>query len=144
MHIEPIKHTELEEVKTLLLENNLPIDDIEDAGIKLFVAKVKNNIIGVIGLEQYGSSALLRSLAIKERHKNKKYGRDLINYLLEYCINNKIQDLYLLTTTAEKYFKKLDFSRIKRENTPVAIKKTKEFSDICPTTAVIMKKSLTS
>ena len=142
MIIELINKSDLEKVKILLLENELPIDDIEDSLIQLFVAKIGNNIVGVIGLEQYKTIGLLRSLAVKSEYKNQKYGRDLTGYFLEYCKDNKIQELYLLTTTAEKYFRKFDFYKINRENVPTMIKRTKQFSDICPVTAVIMKKDL--
>ena len=140
--IEKSLKLDLEEVKKLLLENNLPIDDIEESAVQFFIAKVDNSIVGVIGIEQYKGIGLLRSLAVQDRYKNMEIGRNLIEYLLDYSENNAIRELFLLTTSAEKYFKKFDFYKIHRENTPTTIKETKEFSDICPAAAVIMKKGI--
>lgn len=140
--IEQLIKSDLEEVKKLLLENDLPIDDIEESAVQFLVAKEGNTIVAIIGLEQYTTTGLLRSLAVRDSYKNKRIGRNLVEYLFEYCKNNAIRKLYLLTTTAEKYFEKFDFNKVQREITPTVIRKTKEFSDICPATAVVMKKSL--
>ena len=140
--VEKVSKAKLEKVKQLLIENNLPVEDFEDEYITFFIAKINNTTVGVIGLEQYEATGLLRSLAVKSDYKNLKIGRDLIEYLLRYCKNNSIQELYLLTTTAEMYFEKFGFYKITRENTPTAIKNTKEFALICPGTALIMKKIL--
>ena len=120
----------------------MPIDDIQESKVQLFVLKIDNHIIGVIGLEQYKEVALLRSLAVQDRYKNQKIGRNLIGYLLRYCNDYKVQQLYLLTATAEKYFEKFNFYKVQRENIPDRIKNTKEFSSICPVTAVVMRKDL--
>ncbi len=140
--IEKSLKSDLEKAKKLLSENDLPIEDIEESTIQLFTAKEDNNIVGIIGLEQYNKTGLLRSFAVRDNYKNLKIGRNLLEHLFEYCKNNSISDLYLLTTTAEKYFEKFIFFKIDRENTPTIIKNTKEFSSICPVTAIIMKKNL--
>jgi amino-acid N-acetyltransferase len=142
MIIERSVKSDLINVKTLLLENDLPIDDIDDEGIQLFVARIGDIIVGVIGLENYNTIGLLRSLAVKELYKNQKIGEKLITYLVQISKLLGIQDLYLLTTTADKYFKKFNFERMVREYVPDSIKNTKEFADICPVSAVIMKKEL--
>jgi len=140
--IEKSIKSDLEKIKKLLFENDLPIDDIEESVVQLFVVKIDNDIIGIIGLEQYEKIGLLRSLAVQDRYNNLKIGINLVEYLLKYCKNIAICELYLLTTTSEKYFEKFDFYKLDRKNTPTIIRKTKEFSDICPMTAVIMKKKL--
>lgn len=142
--IEKITKSALEKAKNLLVENDLPIEDIEASPITFFIATMNNNTVGTIGLEHYHEIGLLRSLAVKNNYKDLKIGSDLIEHLVKYCKKNSIKELYLLTTTAEKYFEKFNFQRIPRVDTPTVIKETKEFAMICPTTAVIMKKSLMS
>ncbi len=142
MKIEPIKRSDFEAVKNLLVENDLPVNDLHDEIVQLFVAKVKNTIAGVIGLENYKSTGLLRSLAVKQQYRNNRIGRKLVDYLTGICVEVSMQELYLLTTTAEKYFEKFGFLRTGRESVPDLIKGTKEFAGICPETAVIMKKEL--
>jgi amino-acid N-acetyltransferase len=101
-----------------------------------------NQIIGSIGIEKYNQIGLSRSLAVDSKFINQKVGERLIQYLLDFCINEKITGLYLLTTTAEKYFDKFGFHKIERNNVPEKIVQTREFNDICPLSAVVMKKKL--
>ncbi|MFK5856434.1 MAG: arsenic resistance N-acetyltransferase ArsN2 [Bacteroidota bacterium] len=142
MKIEPLIKSDIEKVKTLLVENNLPVNDIDKIAVQLFVVKAKNKIIGVIGIENYSTIGLLRSLAVSDNYKNLKIGAELVDYIIGYCSTNKMQELYLLTTTAEKYFVKFGFNIMERENIPDLIKKTSQFADICPASAIIMKKHL--
>jgi amino-acid N-acetyltransferase len=53
---------------------------------------------------------------------------------------NGVKSLYLLTTTADRFFAGLGFRRLQREMAPLAIKSTSQFSSLCPATAVLMSK----
>ena len=53
-----------------------------------------------------------------------------------------VNDLYLLTTTAEHFFIGLGYVYADRTVAPQKIKLTKEFSDLCPDDAVFMRKKL--
>ena len=44
-------------------------------------------------------------------------------------------------TTAERFFEYLGYRRIGREETPKAIRNSREFSSLCPSTAIVMVKS---
>jgi amino-acid N-acetyltransferase len=61
------------------------------------------------------------------------------------CLNARkkgLTTLYLLTQTAEKYFEKKGFEKIARDQTPHEVQQSKEFSHLCPSTAVAMKKQI--
>ena len=58
--------------------------------------------------------------------------------MFDFCSSEKIEQLYLLTTTAEKYFYKFGFQAIDRVDVPKEILQTKEFKDICPLYAITM------
>lgn len=122
----------------LLASNALPTADIYEKNISLFVGVQKDEIIATIGIETYGNVALLRSLCVKEGYKNQKVGEKMLSYLIALCQHENIEALYLLTTTAEDYFMRQGFTKIERENTPQSIQQTREFKDICPSSAVIM------
>lgn len=122
----------------LLASNALPTSDIYEKNITLFVGVQKDEIIATIGIEIYENVALLRSLCVKEGYKNLKVGEKMLSYLITLCKHENIEALYLLTTTAEDYFTRHGFRKIGRENTPQSIQKTREFKDICPSSAVIM------
>ncbi|MEQ8534295.1 MAG: tyrosine protein phosphatase, partial [Imperialibacter sp.] len=55
---------------------------------------------------------------------------------------NGITELYLLTTTASKFFERIGYKVADRNTAPDAIKNTSEFSDLCPSSAVFMHKAL--
>ena len=140
--IQHTKNSDLKEITNLLLDNQLPTADITEDSIQLFVGLIKNEIVGTIGLETYKPIGLLRSLAVKDVYKNHKMGEKLVKHLFDFCISNDMEDLYLLTTTAEKYFSKFGFQKIDRRKVPEVIMQTKEFKDICPVSAVVMHKRL--
>jgi amino-acid N-acetyltransferase len=53
-----------------------------------------------------------------------------------------LQALYLLTTTAERYFPSFGFSVTTREKVPDAVRDTVEFRSACPASAVVMVRPL--
>lgn len=142
MNIEifPATNLDFNEIKILLSDNNLPVSDIKKDCISFFKAVENNNIIGIIGLEKYKNTGLLRSLAVKDGYKNLKIGERLVRYLFTFCQGKNIDELYLLTTTAEKYFKKFKFEKIERPKVPEEIMQTDEFKNICPESASVMRK----
>jgi amino-acid N-acetyltransferase len=50
--------------------------------------------------------------------------------------------LYLLTTTAADFFAALGYERVDRGEVPEAVRGSAEFSDLCPDTAVAMRRRL--
>ena len=55
-----------------------------------------------------------------------------------------IHALYLLTTTAERYFPSFGFQQITRDEVPNDIRETKEFQEACPASATVMACRLAS
>jgi amino-acid N-acetyltransferase len=53
-----------------------------------------------------------------------------------------VEQVYLLTETAVNYFEKIGFSSVTREEVDERIKKTREFSVLCPDSAVTMIRHL--
>ena len=123
----------------LLASNQLPTVDIYEKNITLFVGVIEYEIVATIGIELYDNEALLRSLCVKEGFKNQKMGEKMLSYLLNFCATESIKTLYLLTTTSEHYFVSYGFEKITRDETPKTIQNTREFQDICPSSAVVMK-----
>jgi len=133
---------EFDAIKKLLDDNNLPTTDIYQDNIQLFIGLIDDKIMSVIGLEKYKNVGLLRSLAVTDLFKNQQVGSRLIRHIVDLCASEHIDKIYLLTTTAEKYFVKFGFTKIERIEAPDILKQTREFKDICPVSAVLMYKSL--
>lgn len=140
--ITPINNSDLADVIKLLNNNNLPTIDIANSSIHLFVGKYNNEIVGVIGIEIYKTTGLLRSLAVEDSFKKLKIGTKLIRKIFNHSLSNNIADVYLLTETAPDYFKKFSFDEVDRSSVPDIIMQTQEFKEICPDTAIVMHKNL--
>ena len=124
-----------------LKKNNLPTEDIT-GNTKFFVLMDDNKVSGTIAIEHSGTAGLLRSLSVSEEQRNNGLGIQLVNYIENYALQNGVQNLYLLTTTAEKFFAKRAYEVVERNEVPMFIQKTSEFSSVCPSSAIIMKKRL--
>lgn len=127
-------------VETLLSKSDLPLDGVKENFSDFVVAEDRGEIAGAIGLEKYGSVALLRSAVVSPRHRGTGVGRKLVERLLERAERDGIEELFLLTTTAEEYFPRFGFSRTTRSAVPDALKASAEFQGACPDSAVVMKR----
>jgi amino-acid N-acetyltransferase len=140
--IQQATEKDLDAIKKLLDDNNLPTTDIHQDNIQFFIGLIDDKIMSVIGLEKYNDTGLLRSLAVTDLFKNQQVGSRLIRHIVDLCAPEHIDKIYLLTTTADKYFVKFGFTKIERMEAPDILKQTREFKDICPVSAVLMYKSL--
>ncbi|MFQ5901524.1 MAG: GNAT family N-acetyltransferase [Thermodesulfobacteriota bacterium] len=94
-------------IRRLLSESGLPHKDIANHLHHFMLAKSGSNLIGVVGLEVLGELGLLRSLAIESSHRGKGIGRMLYERILAYAHLKGLKELYLLTDTAEGFFRRL-------------------------------------
>jgi len=137
-----IKQPKLYEVVNLLQCNDLPYEDIKNKSLEHFFGYYKDEILeGIVGLEIYNNIALLRSLAVNNQ-KSTGIGSKLLEYVNNYSKKNNIDTLYLLTTTANKYFLKKGFEIEDKNKAPSIIQNTEEFRSICPSNSIFMKKIL--
>jgi amino-acid N-acetyltransferase len=135
---------DLRDVQGLLAANALPSEDIVLHFEHFVVARSGETLVGVAGLEYYGASALLRSLCVAEPVRGQGVGRGLCDEVESRAGAMAVRDLYLLTTTAQRFFEGRGFTVIDRTLTPEAIRATAEFQFLCPSTAVCMHKQLLS
>ncbi len=132
-------------VLALLGEARLPTQGVEPQALGDFiVADREGELVGVVGLEIYRESALLRSATVDPRWRGTGVGRALIERALDLSRERGIQDVYLLTTTAEHYFPRFGFCCVNRESVPEAVRGSVEFREACPASAVVMRKSVTT
>ena len=142
MQIRSAKKADLSAVERLLVASDLPIDGVRDNFSTFVVADDNGAIAGAIGLEKYGSVALLRSAVVSPDHRGGGVGRKLVEQLLARAEEAGIDELYLLTTTADKYFPKFGFTRTTRSAVPDSLKASAEFRGACPDTAIVMSRPI--
>lgn len=138
MRIRNATSADLPAVESLLSASDLPLDGVKDSFSNFVVAEDDGEIAGAIGLEEFGAVALLRSAVVSPEHRGSGVGRRLVERLLEGAEVAGIEELYLLTTTADQYFPRFGFTRTTRSAVPDAVKASAEFQGACPDTAVVM------
>jgi amino-acid N-acetyltransferase len=127
----------------LLQTQGLPVSDISAERLEhFFFVGSDGSPTGLVGLELYGTDALLRSLVVAENVRGKGLGSTLLNHAEQYAASKGVRSIYLLTTTAEAFFKRLGYERIERSNAPTSIEQTREFADLCPASSALMLKSI--
>lgn len=142
MKIRKARKSDLPAVEKLLTKSNLPVDGVRDHFADFIVAEDTNGIEGAVGLEKYESVALLRSAVVAPDYRGSGVGRRLVEQVLERAEEAGIDELYLLTTTAEKYFPRFGFQPTTRAAVPDELKLSAEFRGACPESAVVMKRRL--
>jgi N-acetylglutamate synthase-like GNAT family acetyltransferase len=132
-------------VKRLLTQCGLPSADITGQHLATFYGcHAESGLVAVVGLELYGKQALLRSLAVVESHRNTGVGSRLVAHAERQARDQGVESLHLLTTTAETFFQRRGYLRIARDSAPAAIQGTTEFASVCPASAALMVKRLSS
>lgn len=129
-------------VAMLLAANDLPYRDVHESPALFFLARVDGEDVGVGGLETYGDAGLLRSVVVPAVHRGRGYGSRLRAALEAEARDHGVETLYLLTTTAAAFFARHGYETVERETVPARIRATTEFDDLCPDSAVCMRKRL--
>lgn len=137
----PIDDHSKKEIVALLVENNLPVDDLTKDKF-LFALFQNSQIVGSGGLEFFDGCALLRSISVRKDLRGAGLGKFITEKLENICKERQISFLYLLTTTAKDFFGKLGYLVIDRSVVPDSIKQTRQFTSLCPSSAVVMKKKI--
>ncbi|MGO9932786.1 MAG: arsenic resistance N-acetyltransferase ArsN2 [Steroidobacteraceae bacterium] len=136
---------DLAAVLSLLKSSGLPTADLTSTpDLHLWVVEENETIFGVIGMERFGVHALLRSLAVGTGFQGRGFGHQLVARLEREAQNEGIEQLALLTGTAEPFFRSIGYEAIDRRLVPEKIKQSAEFRSLCPASAVCMRKLLVS
>ena len=130
-------------LERLLLEQSLPRDGVGDWLDHFWLAEHDGAVVGAAGVELYGASALLRSVAVEPAWRGSGLGRLLTERALDEARVSGAHDVYLLTTTAEGYFPRLGFACIARDEAPEELNASAEFRGACPDSAVLMHRTAT-
>jgi amino-acid N-acetyltransferase len=107
-----------------------------------FFAGPAERPLAIVGIELHGASALLRSLAVVPEARSAGLGAALVAHAEAHARAQRARAIYLLTTTAETFFAALGFARVARESAPPAIRRTREFAALCPSSSAFMAKEL--
>ena len=133
---------DLPAILSLLKEAGLPTMDIKPGIQEFFIGEKDKRIVGVIGMESYNDIALLRSMAVSGDNRNGGIASHLVEELLSYAGLKGMRKIYLVTNTAELYFRKKGFRKIEMKDVDKHLESSAELNGLCPASSVIMVKSL--
>jgi amino-acid N-acetyltransferase len=140
--IELASERDLPEIRSLLERLNLPLAGVDSLVQTILVAREGEHIVGTAALELYDGGALLRSVAVDPRRQGKQLGHRLTEAALRLAVTHGADTIFLLTTTADRFFPKFGFEQITRDDVPASVRGSVEFQSACPASAIVMRKHL--
>lgn len=126
------------EISDLLTASDLPLDGAQAHLDNFLLGHVDGKLACVGGLEVAGGAALLRSMAVAAPLRNRGCGRYLLAQLMQLAGQRGVTRLYLLTTTAASYFRRMGFVDLEHGEVPEAIGRSRQFHGACPASATLL------
>jgi amino-acid N-acetyltransferase len=142
MVIHAAEARDLPAVRRLLASHQLPVDGVDEHVSTMVVARRGSEVVGAAAVELYADGALLRSVVVDPAARGQGLGHRLSEAALSIAKDRGTHTAFLLTTTAEKFFPKLGFEPIVRDDVPASVQASIEFQSACPASAVVMRKQL--
>jgi amino-acid N-acetyltransferase len=140
--IEAAGPADLDAISRLLAENGLPLAGFREHLANTLVAREDGRIVGSAALEVYADGVLLRSVAVRPERHGQQLGHALTRAAIQRARALGANAIYLLTTTAERFFPRFGFEAIGRTDVPPGVQTSVEFTSACPSTATVMRKIL--
>ena len=129
-------------IEGILAAADLPAVGIRENIADFLVARVSDKVVGCVGLELYGQTALLRSLAVRPEQRGRGLGARLTREILGKARLLGADEAVLLTTTVQAMAARLGFKEVPRESIPAAVRGSWEFRADCCGTASCMRLAL--
>ncbi len=120
-----------------LQQADLPIADLTAEPFRYF--SVDDLAWGGVGS---GPNALIRSVVVLPEARKRGLGVVVTESLVQHARENRVERLWLLTTSAAPFFERLGWRVADRSTAPAAIAQSRQFSDLCPASAALMVRSL--
>lgn len=130
------------DVCDLLAAAKLPLDGLSETLEHFLVAEEDGRIVAVAGIEVYGDSVLLRSVVVAAEHRGTGMGGRLSDASLALARELGARHAYLLTDTAEAFFRRRGFEALDRAHVPAGIRNSVEFAVACPASAIVMHRAV--
>ena len=137
------RHSDWDAIRELLQAAGLPTDDLRADKLGTFlIATNHDELIGLIGLEIFGRIGLLRSLVVRQQSRSSGIGAALVSEIEARATSSGVEEMWLLTISTQDFFMRHDYLLIEKSLAPLQIRETREFSELCPDTAILMQKTL--
>ena len=142
MRVERATRSDVPAIEALLAAAGLPLEGVAEAFVTGVVVRDEEVIVGAAAVERYGEAGLLRSVVVAESRRGTGLGRELVAAAETLARDEGIRELYLVTETAADWFPKLGYAVVDREEARAAVGESVEFTMVCATTGVPMRRHL--
>ena len=133
-------------IAALLEDTDLTTGDLDSALTGFVVLLDGEHVVAAGGLEMLGADpsagGLIRSVVVDPTFQRRGLGKRIYQRLERDARDRGLDDLYLLTETAESYFAPLGYELIARDSAPAELQAVPQFAWLCPASAVVMHKRL--
>lgn len=135
-------HADRDSLAALLDAAALPSDAVRADDGQFYAGRLDGDVVCGGGLELHGPTALVRSVVVADDHRGRGFGGALCDELAAAAERAGATTACLLTTTAGPFFERRGYQPVAREDAPRAVRQTRQFADVCPSTATYMEKKL--
>ena len=142
MQVERAGSDDLGAIEGLLVESGLPLDGARNAFATGLVAREGGEVVGAAAIEPFGTAGLLRSVVVELTVRGTGIGAALVGSSEELARDLGINQLYLLTETAETWFENRGYRAIGRDVGPEPVRGSIEVTTACTSTAVALRRAL--
>lgn len=137
-----LDHSALDQLAAALAVAGLPISDLAEAGRTFLRFDDDDGLAGFGGIEGDGVDRLLRSLVVVPARRGAGVGRAMLAEIERTASRTGTARLHLLTTTAAGFFAAAGYDVAERGVAPPTIAASREFTSLCPSSAVYFIKTL--
>jgi len=142
LNIRLAEQSDWAQITQLLQDSNLPTVGAQEHLPNFVTAWRGSVLVGCAGLENYGTVGLLRSVAVKPAERGIGLGQTLTQRMLTQAKEKGLDQVLLLTETAQEFFPRFGFQVINRTAVPIEATESAEFKGACCESAVVMALSL--
>lgn len=122
----------------------LPTADLGETGRRFFRFRDDTGrTVGFVGWERTERATLLRSLVVLPERRGKGWSRAITDWALQRLGEGGVGAVYALTTNP-KWAERMGFERVGRDELPACVRASRQFTSLCPDTAVALKRQLTA
>jgi amino-acid N-acetyltransferase len=134
--------TDREAIVQLLEQVDLPAAHVDEHLSNFLVARDGQQIVGCAGMEIYGDTCLLRSLAVHPEYQGRGLGRQLAQEIINRARRQGLKEAVILTKTIEPLAVQFGFEKIPREAVDRRVTESWEFQVNCCQTATCLRLKL--
>lgn len=126
----------------LLRASGLTAVGLPGEGVRVVAIDDGQHVRACAAVEVLDDTGLLRSVAVSTDLRGHGLGREIVAAAEAEARQAGVAMLYLLTETAAGFFSRLGYRPIPRPDVPESIRRSRQFTELCPESAVIMVRNL--